>query len=215
MLSPETQARLNDASERRMLVAQMRRAPIFSQLTERQCNEVAACMVRVPFSKGDLIGPVQNEPTTSLYVLVEGTVVRYRDTRIVDETVSRTDQRSPNTVPGILLPDLPGAPDGRDADGKYQSDSRLAAINTLHTLDNLPCFATTTATSNGLAWRLPSSQLSSFFDQGDFARSVTRGLLREIFRMSETYRTPLLEQLPQEVNVASVSVAAAFEAYYR
>ena len=40
-------------------------------------------------------------------------------------------------------------------------------------------------------------------------------MLREIFRMSETYRTPLLEQPPQEVNVASVSVAAAFEAYYR
>ena len=81
-----------------MLVAQMRRAPIFSHLTEQQCNEVAACMVRVPFSEGDLIGPVQNEPTTSLYVLVEGTVVRYRDTRIVDETVSRTDRRSLNTV---------------------------------------------------------------------------------------------------------------------
>lgn len=81
-----------------MLVAQMRRAPIFSRLTEQQCNEVAACMIRVPFAEGDLIGPVQNEPTTSLYILVEGTVVRYRDTRIVDETVSHTGKQVPNTV---------------------------------------------------------------------------------------------------------------------
>lgn len=29
------------------------------------------------------------------------------------------------------------------------------------------------------------------------------------------YRTPLLEQKPQLVNIAAVSVAAAFEAYYR
>ena len=56
----------------------------------------------------------------------------------------RPTQPNRSQVPGILLPDLP--PDGRD--GVYQSDSRLAAINTLHTLDNLPCFATTTATSN-------------------------------------------------------------------
>lgn len=44
---------------------------------------------------------------------------------------------------------------------------------------------------------------------------MARGLSAEIFRLSECYRTPLFEQPPQQVNVAAVSVAAAFEAYYR
>jgi len=91
----------------------------------------------------------------------------------------------------------------------------LVAFGTLHALDEAASFATTVAVSDGLAFKLGSPQLRDIFDNGSVARGVARGLSAEIFRMSDRYRTPLFEQPPQVVNVAAVSVAAAFEAYYR
>ena len=95
------------------------------------------------------------------------------------------------------------------------SGQQLVSFGTLHALGEKPAFATTTATTEGLAWRLSSSDLRRTFQEPSIGRGIASGLAAEIFRMSEHYRTPLLEQPPQIVNVAAVSVAAAFEAYYR
>jgi hypothetical protein len=44
---------------------------------------------------------------------------------------------------------------------------------------------------------------------------IASGLAAEVFRLSNSYSTPLFEQPAQKVNVAAVSVAAAVESYYR
>jgi len=95
------------------------------------------------------------------------------------------------------------------------------SFGTLHCLGALPAFATTTAVTPGVAWRLSQEELMAAMrsppeSSGDFVVDVASGLCAEIFRMSESYApTPLFDQPPKRVNVAAVSVAAAFESYYR
>ncbi|KAL9185438.1 hypothetical protein ACHAXT_003215 [Thalassiosira profunda] len=51
--------------------------------------------------------------------------------------------------------------------------------------------------------------------ENSFAVDIASGLAAEVFRLSNSYSTPLFEQPAQKVNVAAVSVAAAVESYYR
>lgn len=88
------------------------------------------------------------------------------------------------------------------------------SFGTLHVVERLPAFATTTAVSHGVAYRLDGADVDAALRQ--HGPGVIAGLCAEIFRMSETYEPlPLFEQPPKRVNVAAVSVAAAFESYYR
>lgn len=101
--------------------------------------------------------------------------------------------------------------------GSMRESGQVNSFGTLHCIGRQPAFATTIAVTNGTAWRLDAGDLERALNQeGRFAVDVTSGLCAEIFRMSESYApTPLFEQPPQRVNVAAVSVAAAFESYYR
>ena len=61
----------------------------------------------------------------------------------------------------------------------------LVAFGTLHTLGEKPSFATTTALTPGVAWRLSALQLRTLFSHEATARGIAEGLSAEIFRMSE------------------------------
>lgn len=96
------------------------------------------------------------------------------------------------------------------------------AFGTLHVLGELPAFATTTAITSGVCWRLSSRALQRAMLQrgangldNNLPLDIASGLAAEVFRMSNSYSTPLFEQPAQKVNVAAVSVAAAVESYYR
>mmetsp|Transcript_9805 Transcript_9805/g.21132 ORF Transcript_9805/g.21132 Transcript_9805/m.21132 type:complete len:663 (-) Transcript_9805:301-2289(-) len=96
------------------------------------------------------------------------------------------------------------------------------AFGTLHVFGELPAFATTTAVTSGVCWRLPSKRLAHVMtnptnthNDDQLALDIASGLAAEVFRLSNSYSTPLFEQPAQKVNVAAVSVAAAVESYYR
>lgn len=98
--------------------------------------------------------------------------------------------------------------------GSLRESGRVNSFGTLHCVGRQPAFATTTADTDGVAWQLSSDHVEEIV-KGQ-ALDVTTGLCAEIFRMSESYSvTPLFDQQPQRVNAAAVSVAAAFESYYR
>jgi len=101
--------------------------------------------------------------------------------------------------------------------GSLRETGRVNSFGTLHCVGRRPAFATTVALTDGVAWRLEAADVEQALrDGGGFAVDVCAGLCAEIFRMSESYApTPIFDQPPQRVNVAAVSVAAAFESYYR
>jgi len=94
------------------------------------------------------------------------------------------------------------------------------SFGTLHVFCELPAAATTTAITSGVCWRLTSKSLQKAVaartqDTNELALDIASGLAAEVFRLSNSYSTPLFEQPAQKVNVAAVSVAAAVESYYR
>ena len=222
------------------LLEGMRRTCMFSHLSERDLWRVAQLMEPVPFQPGDRLGAAESEPTQALYVVTKGRVVRRRHGRLVDESgfgmgdlekpyggrkkpraqpndglasMNDEEEEEEEAAP-VEIPDRRGSP----ASGVIETvgtGQKLSAFGTLHALGEEPAFATTSAATDGLAWRLSSADLRRIFQEPTVARGIAGGLAAEIFRMSEQYRTPLLEQPPQVVNVAAVSVAASFEAYYR
>ncbi|KAH8072509.1 metalloendopeptidase [Aureococcus anophagefferens] len=85
------------------------------------------------------------------------------------------------------------------------------SFGTLHVVERLPAFATTTAVSHGVAYRLDGADVDAALRQ--HGPGVIAGLCAEIFRMSETYEPlPLFEQ-PRSASTSRPSVAA-FESYY-
>jgi hypothetical protein len=95
-------------------------------------------------------------------------------------------------------------------------DQFVFSIGTLHALSKCPSFATNIACSDHVVvWKLSSEKFSQCFNSPRFGRAIATGLSAEIRLMTSMYGTPLLEQPPQIVNIAAVSVAASFEAYYR
>lgn len=101
--------------------------------------------------------------------------------------------------------------------GFLRQEGRVNSFGTLHAVGRVPAFATTRATTDGVAWRLSADHIEKRLQRGGpFSIKVASGLCAEVFRMSESYApTPLFDQPPRKVDVAAVSVAAAFEAYYR
>ena len=94
------------------------------------------------------------------------------------------------------------------------------SFGTLHVFGELPAVATTTAITSGVCWRLSSKALQNAVtarnvNDNELALDIASGLAAEVFRLSNSYSTPLFEQPAQKVNVAAVSVAAAVESYYR
>ena len=94
------------------------------------------------------------------------------------------------------------------------------SFGTLHVFGELPAVATTTAITSGVCWRLSSKALQKAVtarnvNDNELALDIASGLAAEVFRLSNSYSTPLFEQPAQKVNVAAVSVAAAVESYYR
>ena len=101
--------------------------------------------------------------------------------------------------------------------GFLRQEGKVNSFGTLHAVGRVPAFATTRATTDGVAWRLSAETVEQRLKLGgDFSVGVATGLCAEVFRMSESYNpTPLFDQPPRQIDVAAVSVAAAFEAYYR
>jgi hypothetical protein len=192
-------------------------------------------MERVNFAEGDRLGAPEGQPTLALYVVTRGAVERRRAGYVVDESADGMGDLPAVEEPSWAPDAFGSAPTAaelaardlarRETKGLVEVPMRietvgegsgLVAFGTLHALEEgRPSFATTVAVTGGVAWRLEATQLRALFDEPAVARGLAVGLASEIFRMSERYRTPLLEQPPQVVNVAAVSVAAAFESYYR
>jgi len=193
-------------------------------------------MDRINFKEGDKLGAREGEPTTALYVVTRGNVARRRAGYVVDESADGMGDLPAVEEPSWAPNAFGSVPTKAELEARelarHETKNRvveipervetvgegsgLVAFGTLHVLEeNRPSFATTVAVSDGVAWRLEATVLRDLFNNPDVARGLAAGLATEIFRMSERYRTPLLEQPPQVVNVAAVSVAAAFEAYYR
>lgn len=105
--------------------------------------------------------------------------------------------------------------------GSPAHSSGVNAFGTLHVFGELPARCTTTAITSGVCWRLSSKSLEHALryptssSERDLAVDIASGLSVEVFRLSNSYSTPLFEQPVQKVNVAAVSVAAAVESYYR
>jgi len=214
----------------------MRRTCLFSKLDPASLQHVASSMDRINFTEGDKLGAPMGEPTTALYVITRGAVERRRAGYVVDESADGMGDLPAAEEPSWAPDAFGSVPTKAEIEARElartETKSRvvevtervetvgegsgLVAFGTLHVLEeNRPSFATTVAVSDGVAWRLEATVLRDLFNNPDVARGLAAGLATEIFRMSERYRTPLLEQPPQVVNVAAVSVAAAFEAYYR
>lgn len=141
----------------------------------------------------DRLGAAEGDPTQALFVIQRGRVERRRAGHVVDESA-------------LGMGDLPATPsDGLDdMDDHHLSKSSaasgaasnaavelvgeamdLVAFGTLHTLGEKPSFATTTALTPGVAWRLSAFQLRALFAHEAMARGIAEGLSAEIFRMSE------------------------------
>lgn len=217
------------------LLRTMRRTCLFSKLDSASLRRVASSMERVNFAEGDRLGAPEGQPTLALYVVTRGAVERRRAGYVVDESADGMGDLPAVEEPSWAPDAFGSAPTAaelaardlarRETKGLVEVPMRietvgegsgLVAFGTLHALEEgRPSFATTVAVTGGVAWRLEATQLRALFDEPAVARGLAVGLASEIFRMSERYRTPLLEQPPQVVNVAAVSVAAAFESYYR
>lgn len=177
----------------------LRRSCIFTSLSNEQLERVIKRMTRIKFSPGDVLER-QGDRTKGVHVISSGSVVRRRKGvvgyQVIDEKLPSSVE--PNEEVYLI--------------GDSQS---LVSFGQLHAFDQSPSFATSTAVTNGVVWLLPGEVLSEFMADPEIARRVASGLAGEMLSMSVQYRTPLLEQPPQYFNWASVSVAAAFEAYYR
>jgi hypothetical protein len=181
-------------------------------------------MTKVPFSVGNRLGAAEGEPTTALFVVTHGIVERHRLVKLLENGDSpnrngTSDSRNRDDRRGGGHEDDGGGvvEQGADVVERVGEGEKLVAFGAMSCLEGKHSFATTTALSDGVAWRLESTALGACFNDPPVARAIAEGLCDEVFRMSEVYRLPLslFEQPPQVVNVAAVSVAAAFEAYYR
>mmetsp|Transcript_13644 Transcript_13644/g.19886 ORF Transcript_13644/g.19886 Transcript_13644/m.19886 type:complete len:708 (-) Transcript_13644:107-2230(-) len=155
---------------------------------------------------------------------------------ISNESNSRKDDGGGSILPSwaSVLYTIEGEDEKKRSSGKAEV-KKVSYCPTTHSFGALqvigsqPSWATTTAVTPGVGWRLSSEKLERALRFGwsssssperdpaehDLAVDVASGLAAEVFRMSETYRTPFLEQPAQSINIAAVSVAAAFESYYR
>jgi len=177
-------------------------------------------MTKVPFSIGNRLGAAEGEPTTALFVVTHGVVERHQLVKFLENDASpdrngTSDSRTRGG--GHEDGGGGGVEEGADVVERVGEGEKLVAFGAMSCLEGKRSFATTTALSDGVAWRLESTALKACFNDPPVARAIAEGLCDEVFRMSEVYRLPLslFEQPPQVVNVAAVSVAAAFEAYYR
>mmetsp|Transcript_2832 Transcript_2832/g.3921 ORF Transcript_2832/g.3921 Transcript_2832/m.3921 type:complete len:609 (+) Transcript_2832:207-2033(+) len=172
-------------------------------------NGLLSSMARALFSCGAKIVEARAETPVS----DDGETYR-AETRFVIELSS--NHRMDKTVAKRLAETVKDACESSRL-GELRTAGLVNSFGTLHVVSRVPAFATTIASSDGVAYRLSADILErEISTNGHFAIRVVSGLCAEVFRMSESYApTPLFDQLPRRVNVAAVSVAAAFEAYYR
>ena len=94
---------------------------------------------------------------------------------------------------------------------------KAKSINSMKVLSGDPVYATVKCRSDEC--KLYEMQRQVFLDllvsKPQIATKIAEGLCEEVRHSSRKYRTPLLQQRQQEVNVPAVAIAAGIESYYR
>lgn len=152
--------------ENKALLNALKETCMFSHLTDDELTRLSLLMERIEFKEGDILGSKQDEPTYGMFVITKGKVERCR----IGMAGESTSVSGNNDVPV------------KEVVGEHE---RLVSFGVLHALTSKPTFATTTALSDGLAWRLSTQQLINNFNYPQFGRGVAAGLSSEILRMSE------------------------------
>jgi signal-transduction protein with cAMP-binding, CBS, and nucleotidyltransferase domain len=105
--------------------------------------------------------------------------------------------------------------DGKNHTVEYAIKAK--SINSMKVLSGDPVYATVKCISNEC--RMYEMRRDVFLEllssTPEIATKIAEGLCEEVRHSSRKYRTPILEQTQQEVNVPAVAIAAGIESYYR
>mmetsp|Transcript_16958 Transcript_16958/g.31704 ORF Transcript_16958/g.31704 Transcript_16958/m.31704 type:complete len:429 (-) Transcript_16958:207-1493(-) len=105
--------------------------------------------------------------------------------------------------------------DGKTHNVEYAIKAK--SVNSMKILSGDPVYATVKCMSEEC--RLYELQRDKFLkllsNKPEITIQIAEGLCEEVRRSSKKYRTPLLQQKQQEVNVPAVAIAAGIESYYR
>ena len=105
--------------------------------------------------------------------------------------------------------------DGKTHTVEYMIKAK--SINSMKVLSGDPVYATVKCMSDEckLYEMRRDALLDLLVTKPQIATKIAEGLCEEVRRSSRKYRTPLLQQRQQEVNVPAVAIAAGIESYYR
>jgi CRP-like cAMP-binding protein len=157
-----------DEQERNDLIQSLRETCMFSRLSDNELNQLSLLMERIDFKQGEVIGNKQGQPTVAMFVITKGQVERCRSGLSGDKATISSNNEFPL----------------REVIGE---ERHLVSFGVLHSMTARPVYATTTALSDGVAWRLPAKVLMEHFKNPEFGQGVAAGLSSEILRMSEVY----------------------------
>lgn len=155
-----------ELQENKDLIHSLQETCMFSHLSEEELQRLSLLMERIDFKKGDILGTKQGEPTLAMFVITKGIVERSRSSSTGDTSTISSNNDFPL----------------KEVIGEKQ---HIVAFGILHLLTAKETYATTTALSDGVAWRLPTKPLLENFKNPHFGQGVAAGLSSEILRMSE------------------------------
>ena len=100
---------------------------------------------------------------------------------------------------------------------KVEFEIKAKSINSMRVISGDRNFATVKCASDSC--KLYEMKRDQFLDllkaKPDLAINIAEGLCEQIRIVSKKYRTPLLEQKQQGVNIPAIAIAAGIESYYR
>lgn len=159
---------------------------MFQKVPKDLLADISALMTRVTFKRNEVLLH-QDAPADRFFLLESGEIAR----RFVD-------------------PD-----DGKVHTVEYAIKAK--SINSMKVLSGDPVYAQVKCVTNEcrVYEMRRDALLSLLVAKPQIATKIAEGLCEEVRRSSRKYRTPLLQQRQQEVNVPAVAIAAGIESYYR
>ena len=159
---------------------------MFQKVPPNLLAQIAGLMTKRTFRRNEILLE-QNAPSDRFFLLESGEIAR--------KFIDPEDQRE-HTVEYAI---------------------KAKSINSMKVLSGDPVYAQVKCVSDEcrLYEMRRDALLSLLVKKPEIATKIAEGLCAEVRRSSRKYRTPLLQQRQQEVNVPAVAIAAGIESYYR
>ena len=159
---------------------------MFQKVPPNLLAQIAGLMTKRTFRRNEVLLE-QNAPSDRFFLLESGEIAR--------KFIDPEDQRE-HTVEYAI---------------------KAKSINSMKVLSGDPVYAQVKCVSDEcrLYEMRRDALLSLLVKKPEIATKIAEGLCAEVRRSSRKYRTPLLQQRQQEVNVPAVAIAAGIESYYR